>query len=188
MVKIVVLEKEPSGQYQEYPDIAIFDDSESKEKMQLTSLDRGLLEVASFHPFQAFYHRGGQTGAVISYISSKYYNFLNEVRCLEDYLNKQKSGDDELLNKSIKGADYVVWTLSFSRIDSDLVYEELDEYIQLIKEIAFKNHHISKKRKLELEEQDVIKKKKMLAFIDEIKIEDFFPESSVDSSTEDKDK
>ena len=45
MVKIVVLEKEPSGQYQEYPDIAIFDDSESKEKMQLTSLDRGLLEV-----------------------------------------------------------------------------------------------------------------------------------------------
>jgi len=132
-MRILILERETEGMHTDLPSFVIFDDTNCETKMTFTSDQLNLIRTACV--FKSIVHRGAHSGCVADWIYYKYPEHMTHID--HSLVDKTK------LELEKQKADYVFETMAFS-YDSDLLFEELDEYIEYVIEVANGTREIKK--------------------------------------------
>ncbi len=189
-MRILVIEREPEGNCPELPDLHLFSDEDKEKKIRFSPEETRLIEASNFHPFRAFYHRGAHSGVAADYVCSKWESHLTCLRSYDEIENKESGAEterDTLLEEETKKADIVLESLTVSFGDANLLYEDVHDYIEHIKEVLAGNTYVSRKRKRELKDAE---RTDLVVFFEKHTVERlmkfFFPDVS-DSSGDDGD-
>ena len=186
-MRILVIEREPEGECPKLPALYLFSDEDKKEKMRFSPEEEKLIEASNFHPFQAFYHRGAHSGVAADYICDKWGSHMTCLRsCDEDDDDDDENDErDNLLEDETKKADVILESLTVSFGDSNMLYEDMHDYIEHIKEILKGKTYITKNRKRDLKNAG---KNELITFFEKNTLQQlmkfFFPYDDGDDESE----
>lgn len=129
-MRILMVEYEPSGDYQLRPDLSVLDSD--MYPLHLRPVDQFLLQAAATYP--CLYHSGPHSGSVASHLARNYARSFKIIRRMANTnsVDGKDDGDDELLETEMIKADYVVHALTI-QFDLDA---ELEEFVKHVKGVV----------------------------------------------------
>ena len=125
-LRILIVEREPTGSYQTLPDLSVLDSA--TDPIKLRPVDLRLLQAAATYP--CLYHRGPHSGAVASHLVRRFPKALTRLRTAESESTKtvpsDADDDDALIVAERSKADYVIHAVCVDA-ESD---EDLGEFVE----------------------------------------------------------
>lgn len=128
-MKILIKDREPEGFKTPLPDLYLFETENEK-----LFTEKELLLISACSKFPSLTLDGPHSGVVADYLAFRWPKKVKNIRYHEDEIRSSNPHKEDDFDYAKCNADCVIETVTFMNGHSDTLYEDLEEYIEYVKD------------------------------------------------------